>query len=66
MVRTTTYHVSVTDAVSHYYKLGYTCVDNEFNSRLMTRVVDGIKLGEAIINREGYLDVVAECIEQLP
>jgi hypothetical protein len=56
----------VTDAVSHYYKLGYTCVDNEFNSRLMTRVVDGIKLGEVIINREGYLDVVAECIEQLP
>lgn len=52
------------EARAHYLRQGYTTVLDEFNTAIMHKVVDGVKLGEVMINRDAPLTVIAEKLEK--
>lgn len=54
----------IAEAVAHYLKQGYHTVVELEEGRVMSKHVDGVKVGEVIINREGFLNVIAEKIEK--
>ncbi len=63
-IHETTSFACIADAVAHYLKQGYVTVDGGEQSRIMSKHVDGVKVGEVIINREGFLNVIGEKIEK--
>lgn len=63
MTKTTRNFASMAEARAHFLKQGWTTADEGTDSYIMTKHVDGRKVGEVIINREGFLNVVAEALE---
>lgn len=63
-IHETTSFACIAEAVAHYIKQGYHTVDELNDSRIMSKHVDGVKVGEVIINREGFLNVIGEKIEK--
>lgn len=63
--KTTVQFVSIAEARAHFLKQGYETVDTGTDTAIMTRHVDGRKVGEVIINREAFLTVVAEKLESV-
>lgn len=63
MTKTTLNFTSISQALAHFIKQGWTTADEGTDSYIMVKHVDGRKVGETIINREGFLDVVAEALE---
>ena len=64
-IRETTSFACIAEAVAHYIKQGYHTVVELSDSRIMSKHVDGVKVGEVIINREGFLNVIGEKIEKM-
>lgn len=57
---------SIAEARCHYLLKGYRTVDSNSDSCIMTKHYgEGNKLGEVIINREGFLQVQAEEISKV-
>ena len=63
MTRITQQFASIAEARAHFLKQGYTTVDEGTDSCIMCKHTNGRKVGEVIINREGFLCVVAEALE---
>jgi hypothetical protein len=61
--KTTVQFASISEALAHFYRQGYETVDTGTDTAIMTKHVDGCKVGEVIINREAFLTVVAEKLE---
>lgn len=55
---------SIAEARAHFIRQGYTTVDSNSDSAIMSKHIDSTKVGEVIINRESPLNVVAEVIER--
>lgn len=53
----------IAEAVAALVRMGYMTVEEGLDSRIMTKTVAGRKVGEAIINRNGFLDVRVEILE---
>lgn len=57
---------SIAEARCHYLLKGYRTIESSTESCLMTKHdAEGNKLGEVIINREGFLQVSAEEISKV-
>ncbi len=63
MTKTTLNFASMAEARAHFLKKGYYTVDEGTDSYIMHNYANGSKVAEAIINREGFLCVVAEVLE---
>lgn len=63
MTRTTQQFASMAEARAHFLKQGYSTVDEGNDSCIMCKYANSRKLGEVIVNREGFLTVVAEALE---
>lgn len=56
---------SIAEARCHYLLKGYRTVDSNLDSCIMSKYnADDVKVGEVIINREGFLHIVAEEIQK--
>ena len=64
-IRETTTFACIAEAVANYLKQGYHTVVELEEGRIMSKHVDGVKLGEVIINRKGVLNVIGEKIEKV-
>ncbi len=62
MIKTTLQFASIAEARAYFLKKGYMTVESGPDTALMTKHVDGQKLGEVIINREAFMNVTAELI----
>ena len=62
--KTVNQFASIAEARAHYLRQGYATVLNETYSAIMHKVVDGVKLGEVMINRDAPLTVIAEKLEK--
>ena len=62
--KTVNQFASIAEARAHYLRQGYTTSLDDAHSAIMTKVVDGVKVGEVIINREALLTVIAEKLER--
>ena len=62
--KTVNQFVSIAEARAHYLRQGYTTALDDEYSAIMTKVVDGIMVGEVIINREALFTVIAEKLER--
>jgi len=51
---------SIAEARAHYIRQGYLTVESNEYSAIMTRHRGGNKTGEVIINKDGFLNVLAE------
>ena len=51
---------SMAEARAFYLKDGWVTVDEASDSYIMTKRIAGTKVGEVIINREGFLNTVAD------
>ena len=62
--KTVNQFVCIAEARAHYLRQGYTTVLDDTNTAIMAKVVDGVKMGEVVINREALLTVIAEKLEK--
>ena len=62
--KTVNQFVCIAEARAHYLRQGYTTVLDDANTAIMSKVVDGVKMGEVVINREALLTVIAEKLEK--
>ena len=61
--KTVNQFASIAEARAHYLRQGYTTALDDEHSAIMAKVVDGVKVGEVIINRDAPLTVIAEKLE---
>lgn len=62
MTKTTLEFVTIAEARAHFLKQGFNTIDIETDSCIMTKHSNGVKVGEVIINKEGFMKVSAELI----
>ena len=62
--KTVNQFVCIAEARAHYLRQGYTTTLDDTNTAIMSKVVDGVKMGEVVINREAPLTVIAEKLEK--
>lgn len=64
-IRSSKEFASIAEARCHYLLKGYRTVDSNLDSCIMSKYnADDVKVGEVIINREGFLHIVAEEIQK--
>ena len=65
-IKTSKEFASIAEARCHYLLKGYRTIESSVGSCLMTKLDgEGNKLGEVIINREGFMLVQAEEISKV-
>lgn len=65
-IKTSKEFASIAEARCHYLLKGYRTIESTAESCLMTKHDgEGNKLGEVIINREGFLQISAEEISKV-
>lgn len=61
--KTTTEFVSIAEAHAHFLKHGYYTADLTDDSAIMEKYANGAKVSEVVINRVGFMHVVAKLNE---
>ena len=65
-IRSTKEFASIAEARCHYLLKGYRTGDSNADSCIMSKYnADDLKVGEVIINREGFMHVLAEEIQKI-
>lgn len=62
--KTTHNFTTISEARAYFIKQGYNTVDINNDSAIMSKHINGNKVGEVIINREAFMEVVAEALEK--
>ena len=62
--KTVNQFVCIAEARAHYLRQGYVTVDDGLHTAIMHKIVNGVKVGEVMINRDAPFTVIAEKLEK--